>query len=147
MQAPTYSEGGGTRTTNYGVWDIYARAGYRFSPKGQLDLWGHYMQNSDASGPYESEDVGWGAGAVATYDKFSFTVWYKNIQANATPGFIADSDSGYVNRKGWILSAGYQIWKYCKIELSYWNTEPEDESIPGATNAFQTVFTDIIFKF
>ncbi|MCF8035138.1 MAG: putative porin [Desulfarculaceae bacterium] len=144
---PTWTEGGGTRTTNYGVWDVYAKGTFKFAKKASVSLWGHYLTNQDADGPYQDKDTGWAAGAGFKYSKFGFKMWYKNIQADATPGFIADSDSGYVNRKGWVASASYKMWKYGKVQLSYYNTEPEDESIPGASNPSQTFFCDFVFKF
>jgi hypothetical protein len=144
---PTYSEGGGTRTTNYGVWDVYAKASFKFSKKGSIFAWGHYLTNQDADGPYKDKDTGYAAGAGVKYGKFGFDLWYKNVQADATPGFIADSDSGFVNRKGWVTAASYKMWKHGKLKLSYYNTEPEDASIPGAANKSQTLFTDLVFTF
>jgi len=144
---PKYTEGGKDRTTNYKVWDIYAQADYKFTDKGSLGFWGHYFSNGDSDGPYDDKDKGWAAGAKIKYDKFSFGAWYKNVEANATPGFIADSDSGYVNAKGWVLEAGYKFWKYGELKLSYYNMEPEDEKVSGASNGFQTFFTDLVFKF
>ena len=69
------------------------------------------------------------------------------MQADATPGFIADSDSGFVNRKGWVAAVACKMWKHGKIKLSYHHTEPEDASIPGAGNKSQTFFTDLVFTF
>jgi len=144
---PTWTEGGGTRTTNYGVVDVYAKGAFKFAKKGAVGMWGHYVKNEDADGPYQDKDTGYGGAAFVTYDKFKFQVIYKNVEANATPGFIADSDSSYVNRKGWQVEAQYKMWRYGKLVLTYYNTEPEDESIPGATNASQTFFVNTIFKF
>ncbi|MCF8035137.1 MAG: putative porin [Desulfarculaceae bacterium] len=144
---PTYSEGGSLRTTNYGVVDVYAKGAFKFSKKGSVGLWGHYLTNQDSDGPYQNKDTGYGGAAFVTYDKFKFEVLYKNVEANASPGFIADSDSSYVNRKGWQVEAQYKMWKYGKLVLTYYNTEPEDADIPGATNKSQTIFVNTIFKF
>ena len=144
---PTYVEGGETRTTNYQVWDLYAKAAFKFNPKGSVGMWGQYLQNSDAEGPYQDKDTGYGVAAFVTYDKFKFEVLYKNVQADATPGFIADSDSSYVNRKGWQVEVQYKMWRYGNLVVTYYNTEPEDDSIPGAANASQTIFVNTIFKF
>ena len=144
---PTYMEGGSERTTNYSVWDLYANASFKFAKKGSVAVWGHYLTNQDAEGPYKDQDKGWAAGAKLKYEKFGFDLWYKNIEANATPGFIADSDSGYVNRKGWVASASYKMWKYGKVQLSYYNTEPIEDTLPNSSNASQTFFCDFVFKF
>ena len=144
---PTYTEGGLTRTTTYQVWDVYGKASFKFSPKGAVGMWGQYLQNSDAEGPYQDKDTGYGVAAFVTYDKFKFEVMYKNVEADATPGFIADSDSSYVNRKGWQLEVEYKMWKYGLLQVTYYNTEPEDETIPGASNKSQTIFFNTIFKF
>jgi len=129
------------------VWDVYAKAAFKFNPKGSVGMWGQYLQNSDAEGPYQDKDTGYGVAAFVTYDKFKFEVIYKNVQADATPGFIADSDSSYVNRKGWQMEIQYKMWKYGLLEITYYNTEPEDDAVPGATNASQTIFVNTIFKF
>ncbi|MBU4566459.1 MAG: putative porin [Desulfarculus sp.] len=144
---PTWEEGGGERMSNFGVWDVYAKGSFKFDKKGSVFAWGHYLTNQSADGPYSNKDTGWGAGAGVKYDKFGFDVWYKYVEANATPGFIADSDSGYVNRKGFVVSASYQMWKYGKVVLSYYNTDPIDSDIDGASNGSQTFFTDFVFKF
>jgi hypothetical protein len=144
---PSYTEGGEDRSTNFRVWDVIAKADYKFSKKGSVGFWGHYFTNQDAKGPYEDKDKGWAAGIKAKYDKFKFGFWYKDVEANATPGFIADSDSGYVNAKGWIVSAGYKFWKYGEVELTYFNMEPSDEKVSGSMHGYQTFFTDFVFKF
>ncbi|BEQ13351.1 hypothetical protein FAK_04170 [Desulfoferula mesophila] len=145
---PTWTQGDGeTRISNFAVWDIYAKADYKFNKQGSVFAWGHYLVNQSADGPWQDQDTGWGAGAGVKYCKFGFNAWYKYVEANASPGFIADSDSGYVNRKGYVLSASYQMWKYGKVQLSWYDTEPVEENIPGATNPSQTFFADFIFKF
>jgi len=144
---PVYQEGGEDRSTNYRVWDLLAKADYKFSKKGSLGFWGHYFTNQDAEGPYDDKNKGWAAGAKVKYDKFSFGAWYKNVEANATPGFIADSDSGYVNSKGLVLEAGYKFWKYGQVNLTYYNMKAEDEKVSSAMHDFQTFFCDFVFKF
>lgn len=144
---PIYQQGGEDRLSTFGVWDVLAKASFKFSKKGSLGFWGHYLTNNDAEGPDEDKDSGYAFGAKASYSKFSFGAWYKYVEANATPGFIADSDSGFVNRKGWVLEAGYKFWKYGKVKLSYFNTEPVDDDLEGAANGAQTFFADFIFKF
>ena len=143
----SYTEGGATRTTNFAVFDVYAKGAFRFNPKGSVGMWGHYVKNNDSEGPYQSKDTGYGIAAFVSYDKLKFEVLYKNVEANATPGFIADSDSSYVNRKGWQFDLQYKVWTYGKLVLTYYRTEPEDASIPGATNKSQTLFVNTIFKF
>ncbi len=144
---PVYQAGGEDRLSSFKVWDLYAKATCKFAKKAAVDFWGHYLTNTNASGPYEGKDSGWAAGAKLKYHKFSFGAWYKYIEANATPGFIADSDSGFVNRKGFVLQAGYKMWKYGEIKLSYFNMKNVDQDIPGASNDYQTFFTDLVFKF
>jgi hypothetical protein len=145
---PTYTTADGDeRTTNYEVVDLYARAVFKFSTKGSVGVWGHVLQNLDSEGPYQDSDTGYGAATWITYGKFMFDVLYKHVEANASPGFIADSDSSYVNRKGWQFDAHYQMWTYGWVVLTYYNTEPVDDSIPGATNKSQTFFINTYFKF
>ncbi len=144
---PTYTEGGGDRMSSFRVWDLYLKGSYQLARKSSLGMWGHYLANTDASGPYDDRDKGWAAGIKYSYHQFSLGTWYKYVEANATPAFIADSDSGYVNRKGWVVGLGYQFWKYGKIKLTYFNMQAIDGDLPGASNDYQTFFTDLIFKF
>ncbi len=138
---------GNTRLSTFAVWDVIAKGTYKLSKKASLSGWAHYLTNQNAEGPDEDKDSGWAAGAKFAYSKFSFGAWYKYVEANATPGFISDSDSGYVNKQGWILSAGYQFWKHGKVELTYFNMENIDDRIDGASNNYQTFFCDFVFKF
>lgn len=144
---PVYQENGEDRLSTFGVWDVLAKADYKFSKKGSVGFWGHYLTNQQAEGPQEDKDSGYAFGAKLKYSKFSFGAWYKYVEANASPGFIADSDSGFVNRKGWVLEAGYKFFKYGKVKLSYFNTEAIDEDINGAAAGSQTFFADFVFKF
>jgi hypothetical protein len=144
---PVYQENGEDRLSTFGVWDILAKADYKFSKKGSVGFWGHYLTNQQAEGPQEDKDSGYAFGAKLKYAKWSFGAWYKYVEANASPGFIADSDSGFVNRKGWVLEAGYKFFKYGKVKLSYFNTEAIDEDINGAAAGSQTFFADFVFKF
>jgi hypothetical protein len=144
---PIYQENGEDRLSTFGVWDVLAKASYKFTKKGSVGFWGHYLMNNKAEGPQEDKDKAYAFGAKLKYAKFSFGAWYKHVEANSTPGFIADSDSGFVNRKGWVLQAGYNFWKYGKLNLSYFNTEPIDKEFNGASNGSQTFFADFIFKF
>ncbi len=145
---PEYLDSAGaTRLSEFRVWDVYAKATYKFTKKGSVALWGHYLNNTGATGPNKDKDVGWAAGGKFKFQKFSFDAWYKHIEANASPGFIADSDSGFVNRKGWVLAAGYKIWKYGKVKFSYFNMDPLDGELDGAGNGFQTFLADFVFKF
>jgi len=144
---PVYTEDGEDRLSKFAVWDFIAKMGYKFSKKGSVSFWGHYLTNTDASGPEEDKDTGWAAGAKVKYSKFSFGLWYKYIEANASPGFIADSDSGFVNRQGMVVELGYKFMKNGKVKFSYFNMENVDDDIDGASNNYQTFFTDVVFKF
>jgi len=39
------------------------------------------------------------------------------------------------------------LWQYGRLQLTYYNTEPEDASVPGAINKSQTFFVNTIFQF
>lgn len=144
---PIYTENGASRLSKFKVWDLYAKGSYKVNKATKVDAWGHYFKNTDATGPYDGKDSGWAAGAKISYSKFSLGAWYKNVEANATPGFVADSDSGFVNRKGWVLEAGYKWFNYAETLVTYYNTEPIDDEINGASNGSQTLFVDFVFKF
>ena len=138
---------GGETLSGFKVWDIYARAGYDLSSKTTLDIWGHYLVNTDASGRYDDEDTGFALGAGLRYDKLKVSSWYKYVEANATPGFISDSDSGYVNRKGYILDFSYKVLKPLTLSLTYFDMKAVDETLPGASNDYKMILTQGVFKF
>jgi len=138
---------GNTRLSQFKVWDFVAKASYKFSEKGAVDAWANYVNNTDAEGPNSSADTAWGAGIGVKYAQFGADFWYKDVEGNATPGFISDSDSGYVNEKTWALGVSYQAWKYGLFKVTYFDGENIDDKMQGATNDFQTLFIEAIFKF
>ena len=140
---------GDERLSRFKVWDLYAKVSYKLADKTALGFWGHYLTNldEDAASPYGGQDKGYAFGASLKYHKFMLTAWYKHVEANAAPGFAADSDSGYVNRKGFVLGADYKLFKYAVLKLTYFNTKPIEEDFPGAANDSQTMFVDMVFKF
>jgi hypothetical protein len=144
---PIYVEDGEERLSNFKVWDVIAKASYKVSKMASLSGYGHWLTNTDASGPNEDKDTGWSAGVGFKYGPFHSKVWYKYVEANASPGFIADSDSGFVNREGIVLQAGYKFFKYADLTLKYFNMESIDEDIQAASNDYQTFFADFVFKF
>jgi hypothetical protein len=133
--------------SSFKVWDLYAKLDYKLTAKAALDVWGHYLLNTDATGEYDDEKTGYAFGAGIKYDKFKLSSWYKYVEANASPGFIADSDTGFVNRKGYIVGLSYKVIKPLTLSVTYFDTEAVDEDLSGATNAYQMVLTQGVFKF
>ena len=147
-KTPTYTDAAGDlRTTQFKVWDFVAKASFAFSDKGAVDAWGHYLNNADAEGPYSEKDTAWGAGVGVKYAQVGAKFWYKYVEANATPGFIADSDSGYVNTECFVVQLSYKPWKYGSFTLSYFDGKNVDDDVQGASNPYQTFFLDCVFKF
>ena len=148
-----YAQGEGDsavdRMSSFAVWDVYAKGSYSLTKKSSISLWGHYLVNldEDVPEPYDGEDSGYAAGVSFKYDKFKAGIWYKSVEANATPSFIADSDSGYTNREGFVYSIGYQMFKRASITLSYFDMQAVDEDLPGTSNNYQTFFCDFVLKF
>ncbi|MEJ2025826.1 MAG: hypothetical protein P8Y00_12615 [Deltaproteobacteria bacterium] len=103
--------------------------------------------NTDASGRYDDEDTGFALGAGLRYDKIKVSSWYNYVEANATPGFISDSDSGYVNRKGYILDFSYKVLKPLTLSLTYFDMKAVDETLPGSSNDYKMILTQGVFKF
>ncbi len=147
-KTPVYTNADGdVRTTNFKVWDFVAKGSFAYNDKGDVHAWAHYLNNADADGPYSEKDTAWGAGVGATYAEFGLDFWYKYVEADSTPGFIADSDSGYVNTEAFVVALSYKPWKYGSFTLSYFDGQNVDDDIQGATNSFQTFFLDCVFKF
>lgn len=144
---------GDSRLSSFKVWDLYGKASFKVAKKTSIGAWGHYLNNTDADIPNyvdaRDKDTAWGAGAYVAYSAFKLHVWYKYVEANATPGFIADSDSGFVNMKTWVVAGSWKIWKYGKLKLSYFMGEPVDTNIgsTSVSNEYNTFFIDFVLKF
>ncbi|MFH1035665.1 MAG: putative porin [Pseudomonadota bacterium] len=134
---------------DFGVWDLYAKASYKLTDKASLALWGQYMVNTkeDLTGAGAGKDKGYDFGVGLTYAKFSLSADYKMIEANATPGYFADSDFGFANRKGYVVSGKYKIFKYTTAQLTYYSSQAEDDKLTGATADYQMVHADLIFEY
>lgn len=101
----------------------------------------------DLTGAAAGKDKGYDLGLGLTYDRFSLSADYKVIEANATPGFFADSDFGFANRKGYVIGGKYKIFKYASALVTYYNTQAEDPSLTGASADFQMVQCDLLFEY
>ncbi|MCA1906103.1 MAG: putative porin [Desulfarculus sp.] len=131
------------------VWDVYGKYSHNFGGSFKASVWGHYMKNSDddSTGAADGKDTGYDVGVGFDYASFGMTFDYKVIQANATPGFFSDSDFGYNNRKGYVISAKYKIFDYTDAQLTWYHSQAEDEKLTGASAEFDMIHADLVFKF
>lgn len=130
------------------VWDLYGKYTHKFG-KVSASVWGHYMKNSDddSVGAAEGKDTGYDLGAGFGYGPFGLTFDYKVIQANATPGWFSDSDFGFNNRKGFVVSGKYKIFDYTTAQLTWYHSTPEDENLTGASAEYDMIHADLVFTF
>lgn len=148
------SLGGNVKLANgelpkFEVWDIYGKYTHKLGDNLKASVWGQYMKNSrdDSTGAASGKDSGYDIGVGFDYGPFGMTFDYKVIEANATPGFFSDADFGFNNRKGYVISAKYRIFKYADAALTYYRSEPEDERLSGASAQFDMIHADLIFTF
>jgi hypothetical protein len=70
---------------------------------------------------------------------------YARIEANATPGAIADADFGGTDRKGHVIGGTYNLLKNVLVGMTAYSTEPINGSRRDETELYM-VF-DLLFKF
>jgi len=131
------------------VWDVYGKYSHKLGEKLKASVWGHYMNNTDEdlTGAAGGKDAGYDLGVGLDYANFGLKFDYKVIQANATPAWFSDSDFGFNNRKGYVVSAKYKIFEYTDAQLTWYHSQPEDENITGAKAEFDMIHADLVFRF
>jgi hypothetical protein len=119
-----------------------------FNTKVPIKLEFDYAKNTgnNAPAPYDDQDTAYLFGVKFGKAKNTHS-WeagynYANIEANSVIAAWADSDFGYVNRKGHKLAFKFQIYKNLQFSTAYYNTK----AIVGV-NDWQKLQVDLIFKF
>lgn len=102
-----------------------------------LKIYGDYIVNMAAD---VEEDTAWLVGAGAKYKKFGFDYNYREIDADAVIGVLADADFGGTDCKGHKFKLKYTLLKNWTAGLTYFLTERGGSDI----NILQA---DLIVKF
>lgn len=113
-----------------------------------LDFFVDFAQNLDARGPYADQDAAWSVGGGIGKNKsrkdWSVAYRYAHIEPNAVVGAFADSDFGFVNRKGSELKFKYNIYDPLTVGASFWSTDPVLELVRDPWTRLQI---DLEYKF
>lgn len=104
-----------------------------------LKIYGDYIVNTASD---VEEDTAWLVGAGAKYKKFGLDYNYRDIEADAVIGVLADSDfsGGGTGGKGHKIKLGYTLLKNWKAGVTYFLTER------GGTD-INTLQCDLVVKF
>ena len=104
-------------------------------------LFGDYVNNTDTS---TNQDTGYSFGGKLTNGTWTLKYIYANLDANAVPDFLPDSDrfDGDTNIRGHELIAEYNIFKHVTLGLDYYNTHTKGTSV--TQNILQA---DVVVKF
>ncbi len=114
-----------------------------------LSFFVDYAKNigEDAPAPDSGKDTAYSAGLTYGSAKakgdWSVSYAYKRIEANAVVGSFVDSDFGYANRKGHVVSAAYALHKNVTAELTGIFAKPVSDA---ASQETATVLADLVFK-
>lgn len=121
-----------------GVKDLFAKG-----IKGSI--FGDYVNNVDTSTSYDS---GFSVGGKLTNGMWTLKYIYADLDANAVPDFLPDSDryDGQTDMKGHELIAEYKIWKHTTLGLDYYHTKDkgQDSNNTSEQNILQA---DVVVKF
>ncbi len=118
----------GTNTDSaLGSFDLAAELGTSLG-RGKARLIGEYINNYETG---SSEDVAWAAGAKYEYDKWGFKYIYADVDANAVPDFLPDSDrfDGVTGIKGHEFELTYALFKNVKLGLDFYTIERKSDNV------------------
>lgn len=113
-------------------------------------------EGDEAHARYEGQDNAFATGVKYGQNKkkgdWSVKYRYAYIEANAVPGHFADSDFGYVNRKGHVIGAEYNVQDSLTLGLTFFLTQPVfSPTTTAGSSAFEdltaTVMADVVWKF
>ena len=130
--------------SEFGCFDIYGKVAIKVMDKAEISAWGHFIQNTQASGVHDDKDTAYGAGLGFKYQAFKLSAWYKSVQANAWPGFTTDSDSYFANYNTWVVGGKWKVFDRGELGVTYFNGTPEDVDLGGYDR--QDVMVDFVFK-
>ena len=135
--------------SDFGVWDLYGKATYKFTADSSLSVFGHWLKNlrEDMSGAAAGKDTAYLAGVSGAYQKWMASWEYRSIEANATPGYFGDSEFQFNNREGWAARLGYSPFKYTNLYLNWYHSMPKDDALQGASAGYDMIQVETTFQF
>lgn len=106
---------------NLGSFNLAAEIGTKVGA-GKFAIVGEYINNYETN---TNEDTAWIAGVKYSIGKFKMKYLYADVDHNAVPDFLPDSDrfGGDTGIKGHEIAVGYEINKRVSVGLDYYATE------------------------
>jgi predicted porin len=117
-----YTGAAGTNTdNNLGSFNLAGEIGTKIGG-GKFALVGEYINNYETN---TNEDTAWIAGLKYKIGKFKMKYLYADVDHNAVPDFLPDSDrfGGDTGIKGHEIQVGYAINKRVSVRLDYYATK------------------------
>ena len=117
-----YTGAAGTNTdNNLGSFNLAGEIGTKVGG-GKFALVGEYINNYETN---TNEDTAWITGFKYKIGKFKMKYLYADVDHNAVPDFLPDSDrfGGDTGIKGHEIAVGYKINKRVSVGLDYYATE------------------------
>ena len=131
----------GTNTDSaFGSYNLAAEIGTNIAG-GKARIIGEFIDNYETG---TSADNAWIAGAKYGYHKWGFKYLYADVDANAVPDFLPDSDrfGGTTGIKGHEVELTYKLFNNVKLGLDYYSVERKFDKVDQ-----QVVQADLNVKF
>lgn len=131
---------GGNTDTHMNSFSLATEVGTKLGA-GTASLVGEFVDNYETS---SSQDIGWSVGTKYAWDKWSMKYLYVDLDANAVPDFLPDSDrfEGDTGVHGHEFEIQYAILKNIALGLDFYHVQQ------SATNVDENrLQADIIVKF
>lgn len=111
--------------------------------------WAYNCADDDLNYDYKNQNkayaVGYKFGNNKKKGDWAVEYKYAYIEANATPGYFADSDFGYVNKKGHVIGTKYNLTDFMTIGGKVYLTQDIAGPMAGPTDV--TTQFDVEWKF
>ena len=147
---------GGTYLYDFEVYNIFFEAATEAFGM-PLTFFGDFIKNDDADDNDSGHLYGVQLGKAKQQGTWQIRYYYKDIEANATLGLLANSDfaGGGTNGKGDVLSGAYALTDQSTIKVTYYNVEKNSDNLaspfvfgnPGTDYDHDTIQVDMNFKY
>lgn len=113
--------GEGNTDTHMNSFSLASELGTQFGP-GTASLVGEFIDNYETS---SSQDIAWSVGTKYVWNKWSMKYLYADLDANAVPDFLPDSDrfEGDTGVHGHEFEIQYEIIKHIVLGLDYYHVQ------------------------
>jgi hypothetical protein len=112
---------GGNTDTHMNSFNLAGEFGTKIGP-GTASVIGEFVNNYETS---SSQDIAWSVGSKYVWDKLTLKYLYVDLDANAVPDFLPDSDrfEGDTGIHGHEFEIQYEIIKHIALGLDYYHVQ------------------------